>query len=145
MSAKFGTNASGVLFSWRYNSSYRINTLGPLFFWGGGGAKYGQCLNDLNSWWVVATIWSDCSDIIVVLGRLKNWLKMHTMMTRSFAGVLPFPSDCLFKSDLGCQCLSISSPKHQLQGFIELMQTFCVRNICPHMLASVTFAIRLST
>ena len=32
-SAKFGTNASGILFSWRDYSSYRINTLGPLCLW----------------------------------------------------------------------------------------------------------------
>ena len=29
----FGTNASGILFSWRDYSSYRINTLGPLCLW----------------------------------------------------------------------------------------------------------------
>ena len=27
--AKFGTNASGILFSWRDNLSYRLYTLGP--------------------------------------------------------------------------------------------------------------------
>ena len=31
--AKFGTNASGILFSWRDNSSYRLYTLGPLCLW----------------------------------------------------------------------------------------------------------------
>ena len=31
--AKFGTNASGILFSWRDSSSERVNTLGPLCFW----------------------------------------------------------------------------------------------------------------
>ena len=31
--AKFGTNASGILFSWRDNSSYRLHTLGPLCLW----------------------------------------------------------------------------------------------------------------
>ena len=31
--AKFGTNASGILFSWRDNSSFRCYTLGPLCLW----------------------------------------------------------------------------------------------------------------
>ena len=31
--AKFGTNASGILFSWRDNSSYRLYILGPLCLW----------------------------------------------------------------------------------------------------------------
>ena len=31
--AKFGTNATGILFSWRDNSSSRVNTLGPLCLW----------------------------------------------------------------------------------------------------------------
>ena len=31
--AKFRTNASGILFSWRDNSSYRLYTLGPLCLW----------------------------------------------------------------------------------------------------------------
>ena len=33
MLAKFGTNASGILFSWRDTSSYRLYTLGPLCLW----------------------------------------------------------------------------------------------------------------
>ena len=31
--AKSGTNVSGILFSWRDNSSSRVNTLGPLCLW----------------------------------------------------------------------------------------------------------------
>ena len=33
MLAKFVTDASGILFSWRDNSSYRLYTLGPLCPW----------------------------------------------------------------------------------------------------------------
>ena len=33
MLANFGTNASGVLFSWRANSSLKVNTLGSLCLW----------------------------------------------------------------------------------------------------------------
>ena len=33
MLAKFLTNASGILFCWRYNSSFRCYTLGPLCLW----------------------------------------------------------------------------------------------------------------
>ena len=38
MLAKFLTNASDILFSWRDKSSFRCYTLGPLCLW--------QCLND---------------------------------------------------------------------------------------------------
>ena len=41
MLAKFVTNASGILFSWRDNSSFRPYTLGPLCLW--------QCLLSLTS------------------------------------------------------------------------------------------------
>ena len=45
--AKFGTKESGILFSWRDNSSYRLYTLGPLCLW--------QCFFKISGFMVVNT------------------------------------------------------------------------------------------
>ena len=58
---KFVTNASGILSSWRDNSSLRVNTLGPLCLW--------QCLvcawKRLFVWsgWIYCNIWFMLDDI----------------------------------------------------------------------------------
>ena len=50
-SAKYGTNASGILFSWRDNPSYRLYTLGPLCLWQCFLTKIALLLNSTRHHW----------------------------------------------------------------------------------------------
>ena len=62
---KFVTNASGILFSWRDNSSFRVNTLGPLCLW--------QCFFDSSQ---LSWRFHFFSHVLTLSG--DNWLKNHS-------------------------------------------------------------------
>ena len=60
MLAKFWTNASGLLFSWRDNSSFRCYTLGPLCLW--------QCFKECLTAFVLEKMFT------LQLGKYWGWL-----------------------------------------------------------------------
>ena len=62
--ARFGTNASDILFNWRDNSNYRVNTLGPLCLW--------QCLK-------VRFIVSWLNLFLVYFGPFFIWKRMRAL------------------------------------------------------------------